>query len=460
MVGQKSQPGGKQPGNGMNKSINVSEIVEKIKNKFRRNKGVPLEINLVPDVKNEMIRTLKLRNFVFFLSIVVASVGLGATAIFASIAGGQQAIVDGKKNTVDALSKKINSYSDLSDFLTIKDQLGNIATISENKKLLSRMFGTLSSLLPTNGDTITISELNVNLEEEAPVISFDAYANANNAPYIDYNVLDAFKKSMQYMRYDYGRYVDKDGAEIPAYCMIENGEDGATLTDREKGIYAYWTILEEGCNPSYEPDDEEEEETEQNSSNTNNTNNNTNDAGNTDAAQDATNKQTAGYNTETYNNYTVVKIWRTPQFGDWYHAEIDDKTPTITLDGEIVNVAHFASECIKYTGYLNETTGAVNWTTENDNCMTVPDGMDGITISDSSNGRDSDDQLVLRFSASITLNADVFNFNNKHVLAIGPSGRYNVTDSFVQIQSMFGARATDCAEGDTVCFNNATGGGV
>ncbi|MBR3386406.1 hypothetical protein IKG68_02460 [Candidatus Saccharibacteria bacterium] len=451
MVGQKSQSGGKQPGKGMNTSINVSEIIEKVKSKLRRNKGVPLEINLVPDVKNEMIRTLKLRNFVFFLSIVVASVGLGATAIFASIAGGQQAIVDGKKNTVDALSKKINSYSDLSDFLTIKDQLGNIATIADNKKLLSRMFGTLSSLLPTNGDTITISELNVNLEEEAPVISFDAYANANNAPFIDYNVLDAFKKSMQYMRYDYGRYVDKTGTEIPAYCMIENGEDGATLTDREKGIYAYWTILEEGCNPSYEPEEEDDEE-----GSTDNASGNTSG----EAVQSEIAKQTAGYNTETYNNYTVVKIWRTPQFNDWYHEEVDDKTPTITLDGEIVNVAHFASECIKYAGYLNESTGVVNWTNENESCATVPDGIDGITISDSSNGRDSDDQLVLRFSASIVLNPDVFNFNNKHVLAIGPSGRYNVTDSFVQIQSMFGARATDCAEGDTVCFNNATGGGA
>ena len=37
------------------------------------------------------------------------------------------------------------------------------------------------------------------------------------------------------------------------------------------------------------------------------------------------------------------------------------------------------------------------------------------------------------------------------MLALGPSGRYNVTDSYVQIQNIFGERAADCAPGDTAC---------
>ena len=36
------------------------------------------EINLVPDVKNEMIKTLKLRNLIFFICIVVVAGSLGA----------------------------------------------------------------------------------------------------------------------------------------------------------------------------------------------------------------------------------------------------------------------------------------------------------------------------------------------------------------------------------------------
>ena len=84
------------------------------------------DINLVPDIKDEMIKTLKLRNFIFFLCLVIALASIGVTAIFGLIAGGQQLAIEGKKDAIDQLSAKLNSYSDLNDFLTIKDQLGNI----------------------------------------------------------------------------------------------------------------------------------------------------------------------------------------------------------------------------------------------------------------------------------------------------------------------------------------------
>ncbi len=382
------------------------------------------EINLVPDVKGEMIKALKLRNFIFFLCIVVASASLAVILVFASITGGQQAIADGKINTINELSTKIKSYGDLSDFLTIKDQLGNLTSIYENKKLLSRSFGVLSALLPTGADTITISELTVNLEEVEPVFSFEAQANAGKEPFIDYNVLDSFKKSMDYMRYDYGTYVDKNGNDIPAYCIIENGTDGASFYDSARGRYAFWLINGEGCNPSSEGDD----------------------------ALTAKN-----YTTETYEDQTVVRIWRTPQYENWYKAEEKEGQPYMGLDGQISGVEHFNSECITYTGTLG-SGNKPTWSESND-CMLVPDGVNGIEVSSSSNGRDSSDELVLRFEAMITLSSEVFSFNNKHVIAIPPSGRHNVTDSYVQIQNMFEKRADDCAEDDVTCNSANNGGG-
>ena len=414
------------------------EIVSKLNPKNRRSNLISREINLVPDVKEEMIRALKMRNFIFFLCIVIASASVAVTLVFASIAGGQQAIVDGKKTTLTALSKKVNDYSDLSDFLTIKDQLSNIELITENKTLLSRTFSILSALLPKGADTITISELTVNLAGDNPTLAFDAQANAGDPPYIDYNVLDSFKKSMQYMRYDYGTYVDKEGEAIPAYCMIENGTDGATFSDPDKGYYAYWLILGDGCNPSYEPE--------------------VDDDGN--EIYDET-EATEGYTLEEYDGNQVVKIWRTPQFDEWYGGVSTGTTTNVSrpfMDdtGAIENVAHFESECISYYADENED-GTVTWGSEN-SCVLVPDGVDGIVISDSSNGRGSSGDLVLRFSAVITLEAEAYSFSNHHLMAVAPTGRYNVTDSYKQVQNMFGERATDCAIGDTACYNNSNGG--
>lgn len=379
------------------------------------------EINLVPDVKGEMIRALKLRNFIFFLCIVVASASIGITVLLGLAAGAQQLAVDGKKDTIIKMSNRIASYTDLKDFLTIKDQLGNITNITNKKRVLSRTFNILSALLPTGADEIKISELSVDLASEEPTFTFDAQANAGREPYIDYNVLDSFKKSMQYMYYDYGDYVDKEGNTIPSYCIIETGDDGALLSDPStKDIYAYWTIKAEGCNPAKKDEKDESEVI------------------------------ITDYELENYKDQEVVRIWRTPQYSDWYKETPSSNQPSITLNGVISNVAHFNSKCIGYSGEITNDRGNPKWT-ENNECMLVPSGIDGIKITDSSNGRGAEDELVLRFSATISLNPEAYKFSNHHVIAIPPSGRRNVTDSYVQIQAMFGERAADCEEGDTAC---------
>ena len=218
------------------------------------------------------------------------------------------------------------------------------------------------------------------------------------------------------MRYDYGEYVDKDGNTIPAYCMFETGDDGATLMDANKGRYAYWNILADGCTPEVED-------------------------GTTDVFS------ANGYTAENFAGESVVRIWRTPQYNEWYKKDSDDSY--MTLDGSISGIPHFESSCITYSG--TEVGETVNWTESNEECLLVPDGTEGIEIPQSTNGRDASDELVLRFDANITLASEIFDFNNKHLLSLGPSTRYNVTDSYVQVQNMFKQKARDCAPEDTAC---------
>ena len=206
------------------------------------------------------------------------------------------------------------------------------------------------------------------------------------------------------------------------------------MSDPEKGYYAYWLITGEGCNPSYEP------ELDKN--------------GNEKYDEE---KALKGYEIDNYDGNQVVKIWRTPQYNDWYKKTEREGQPYMSLNGEISGVAHFESSCTTYSGIESETTNEITWESSNDECLLVPDGIDGIRISDSSNGRGASDELVLRFSASIVLNPEVYEFKNHHLLAVAPSGRYNVTDSYVQIQNMFSERAADCDPNDTAC-NNTNGG--
>lgn len=375
------------------------------------------EINLIPDVKGEMIKTLKLRNYTLFICIIVSIASILVALVFGLIMGGQQLALSNKKTTLDKMSEKLNSYSDLDDYLTIKDQLGNISALAQNKNVLSRTFNVISALIPTGADTITISSLGVDLSESQPTLTIEAQANAGKEPYIDYNVLDSFKKSMQFMRYDYGRYVDKNGATIPSYCMIETSDDGAVFNDPSKGYYAWWTIDAEGCNPSSDVKSSE-------------------------------------YPLTTYNNLQAVQVWRTPQYNDWYRSEKTENAPYMSLDGQISGVPHFESACINYTGNIAPNSSTPAWISSNEDCLLVVGGTDGIDISDSSNGRDESNELVLRFSATINIDPKVFQFVNTHMLATAPAGRRNVTDSYVQIQAIFKERAKDCSSDDIDCINN------
>lgn len=382
------------------------------------------EINLVPDIKNEMIKALKLRNFIFFLCIVVSISAIAVALIFGGVVAGQNAALNDKTNVLDKMSDAVHDYDDLGDFLTIQDQVGKINYIAENRNSFSRIFNIISTFRPTNGDTIEISTMNIDLVNATMTIEAQADAKAENG--IDYNVLESFKKSMNYLSFDYGKYVDKYGEEIPEYCIVEKNLDGTFFTEDGR-FFAYWTIDEDGCNPSAKDKEDDEEDEEENSG----------EEKEKDPIEQliGVKKYADEYEYTVYNMQNVVRIWRTPNFDEWYENK------KINLDGEISDIAHFESECIGYSG--EEKNGKVSWTKTADTCMLIPEGEEGIIITDSSDGLTDEKVLVLRFTAVINLNPDVLKTANHHVVALGPSGVYNVTDSYTQIQNMFSEKAED-----------------
>lgn len=422
------------------------------------------EVSLVPEVKRNMIKAMKFRNVMLFVCIVLASIAGGTILIMVSIWGGQNVTMSGQDARLKSMSDKINNYSSLSEFLTIQDQLGNIAQINENKKVLSRVFSILSTILPEGPDTVSLSELSVDLSTNT--LRFDAQADAKVSPYIDYRVLESFKKGLSLMKYDFGRYVDENDEEIPTMCIVETDADGNTLVDVEesgltsnKYIYAYWLKGKKGCDPSRDDTEEEEEEDESVQDIVQEIAENGEESL-TEEERDIADEYTK--KTEGLDDYAkslfgqqiedgvsiekaeVVKVYRSPRFSDWYRDGHMDES------GMISGVAHFNSDCIAYSGA--DSSGVMKWTSTND-CMLVAEDP---VIQDSSNGRDSAGSLVLRFNAAITLDPQVFMFTNKHVMAISPSGQ-NVTDSYRQIEGMFAERAADCADSDVVCTATSTG---
>ena len=124
------------------------------------------------------------------------------------------------------------------------------------------------------------------------------------------------------------------------------------------------------------------------------------------------------------------------------------------LDGVVSGIEHFESACTHYSGQMVSSSPVAKWTSTNE-CMIAPDGL---TVTDSSNGRDESENLVLKFTATMKVDPAFFAFQNKHMIAIGPMGQ-NVTDSFVQIGNIFTQEAHECGENDTECLTNSTNTG-
>ena len=442
------------------------------------------EVNLVPDVKLEMIRLQKIRNLVFFICIVVSIASISTVAILGGIKGTQDLVISGQEGHIKNLSDKVTTYKELPDFLTIQDQLKKLSEINKNRPVLSRVFPILKNLFPTGADTITMSELNVNLD--TATLNFDAQANAGEEPKIDYRVLESFKKSVNMMKYDFGRFVTATGDQIPTRCIQETDEKGNLLSDNGN-VYVIWKRGKVDCDPGrndHSSTDENKTITDKKvDSSVNNTNLNNGSLGQVNEQEKKEGKKTV---TKIETVIPDEKIWRTPQFETWSKGtevktsedgvaddlassrdsstqtengtEVETITiknvknsiykPSMDLKGKILGVPHFESECIKYSGNVvnengNETT---KWSAEN-NCKMVPEG---IQITDSSNGRDANNNLVLRFSAVLAIDPVIFAYNNKHIMAIGPTSQ-NVTDSYQQIKGMFAAPANDCRADDAEC---------
>lgn len=415
----------------------IGEKNEKAKPELMTTSTGKYEISLVPEVKLEMIRMQKVRNLVLSASIIVVVASIGVVAILGSVKAGQDITMSNQDNDLKRLSSQLTGDAQLTNVLTIQDQLNKISDIEDNKKVLSRVFSLLSVLLPTGEDKISLSELNINLDETT--LSFEAQADAGREPMIDYRVLESFKKSVALMKYDYGRYVTKMGTEIPTICIDETDDNGNTYVDERTGnIYAKWrrdwvTCLPDGADDLSKDElkryedaiksvrkensklSEDEQKTEE------------------EMEEAALEKIVEGLETK--------EIWRTPQFDKWY------KDNQMSLDGTVSDIEHFESECIKYSGTMDGDK--VTWAADN-SCNLAPDG---VSVADSSNGRDSSNNLVLRFSATTYIDEGFFAFNNKHVMGIGPFGQ-NVTDSYVQTENIFVAPARECEVGDTDCLSN------
>ncbi|MDO4889705.1 MAG: hypothetical protein Q4A25_03410 [Candidatus Saccharibacteria bacterium] len=298
--------------------------------KFSENKT--FEINLVPEIKYQMLKSMRFRKVSTFVCAIVAGVVGITTAVFGIIVLMQNNTLANQDTKLEKMASKIQEFSSMDDFLTLQSQLNAIQTVNDNKQVLSRIFGVLSMLRPKGADVLTLSKVSINMDDDS--VTMEGQADAGADPMYDYRVLESFKKGAELTKYDYGRYVDADGTEIPSRCMVEANKDGSTYVSPDGSIYAYQTIGEYGCDAKLKElkdalnmlsentvMDENSDNNNDNSNNNNNSNNNSNSNSN-----DANKNSLRAKEAQVYSEYAtdVRKNWFDKWLAESNLARYDD----------------------------------------------------------------------------------------------------------------------------------------
>lgn len=181
-----------------------------------------IEINLVPNVKQELIQAERVRSRVIAGAIVVGIVSVAIVGVLAFYVFGVQTARGYLADTsITDKSKTLAEVPDLSKTLTIQNQLTKISALNSDKKINSRVFDMLAAIIPPAPNNVQISDMTI--DSTTNTITMNGQA-ANS-----YAAVELFKKTIDGARVKYTGS-DTNGIALASDISTSNtsyGEDSS-----------------------------------------------------------------------------------------------------------------------------------------------------------------------------------------------------------------------------------------
>ncbi|HET6622846.1 MAG TPA: hypothetical protein VFG56_02845 [Candidatus Saccharimonadales bacterium] len=192
-----------------------------------------ITLNLLPDVKKEFLKAQRAKATWTSVSILVTIAAIGLTVLVAGWVYGAQNVHKSvltnsiKENEQKLKDKKIDKY------LTIQNQLATISDLHNQKNDFSRLFGFLPNLNPAVPDSIGLSSLTIDTEDE----TIDFQGDAPN-----YEALTTFKDTLLNAKVTYREPgSDKPIEAVPLFsnvvvinsALIDNSKGSGTVVSFE-----------------------------------------------------------------------------------------------------------------------------------------------------------------------------------------------------------------------------------
>ena len=121
-----------------------------------------IEINLLPNVKRERLKTRVMRNRVISISFLVGGASIAAVVVLALILGSQIAAEAVQNGVIKDRNDKLMAVEDLNKVVTIQHQLTKINEQHSGKKINSRIFDVVTAVNPVAPNNVSFSDIKVN----------------------------------------------------------------------------------------------------------------------------------------------------------------------------------------------------------------------------------------------------------------------------------------------------------
>lgn len=169
-----------------------------------------IEINLIPDVKQDLIKAKRIRSMVVSGAIIVGIVSVGIVVLLAVYSFGIQKLRSTLADSaIDKNSSELKKVPDLAKMLTIQSQLTHITELHDQKNINSRVFGLLTAINPAKPNQVVFSQVKV--DSENGTINIDGQASNG------FVAADVLKKTIQGTTLSY-----KNGGESKTEPLTDN----------------------------------------------------------------------------------------------------------------------------------------------------------------------------------------------------------------------------------------------
>jgi hypothetical protein len=203
-----------------------------------------IEINLIPDVKQELLKAQRARTIVISSSIFASIVAVGVVVLLLvylfGVQGIRSAVLDGQ---ITDKNEKLSSVQDLSKILTIQNQLKSIDELNSKKNMDSRVFDLVSAITPQVSGNPTVAFTQINIGTEATATEEEATTQKGGGQLhlegqtSGYDSMEVFKKTIANSLFEYT--VDGETKTLPVADNISTTDISYGKDSEDKKVLRF-----------------------------------------------------------------------------------------------------------------------------------------------------------------------------------------------------------------------------